>query len=119
MTEHQHALAQALARCTFSPGTTAKRFVRWASSQPIERELSDKAAAFLERLGHSYRRQLGRCMAERCDICTRPNATARRCPTCGAAPGKPCRAKGKATKRLMARDARLVHAARLDPGRAA
>jgi hypothetical protein len=69
VTARQYELAQALARCTFSPGTTAKRFARWVSEQPADRELSAKAAAFLERLGHSYRRQLGRCMAENCEVC--------------------------------------------------
>jgi hypothetical protein len=69
VTEQQYALAQALGRCSFSPGTTAKRFALWAARQPRERELSDKAAAFLERLGHSYRRQLGRCMASACEVC--------------------------------------------------
>ena len=67
MTAHQHELAQALARCTFTPGSTEKRFVRWAAKQPRERELSAKSIAFLERLAHSY--QLGRCMAENCPTC--------------------------------------------------
>lgn len=107
MTEHQHALAQALARCTFSPGTTAKRFVRWVSEQPADRELTSKAATFLERLGHGYRRQLGRCMAENCSACT---VTKRPCPACGAKAGKPCRSKGK----RLARTAQIVHAARLE-----
>ena len=71
MTARQYALAQALARCTFTPGSTPKRFVRWAASQPRERELSDKAAAFLDRLGHQYRRQLGSCMSEHCERCHR------------------------------------------------
>ena len=109
MTDHQYELARALARCSFSPGTTVKRFVRWASEQPRERDLTDKAAAFLERLGHSYRKQLGRCMAESCDAC---NATARPCPSCGAPAGKLCRTKGRGSKRV--RGSGLVHAARLE-----
>ena len=72
MTAHQAELALALERCTFSPGSTPKRFVRWAASiarTDPARGLSPKAAAFLELLAHSYRRQLGRCMAERCEKC--------------------------------------------------
>jgi hypothetical protein len=111
LTERQHSIVQALARCTFTPGSTVKRFVRWATEQPVEHEFSDRAAAFLERLAHQYRRQLGSCMAESCDVCA-PSlaATARACPACGAMAGKPCRSKGKGWK---ARDPRLVHAARL------
>lgn len=72
MTAQQLAIAAALGRCTFSPGTAAKRFARWAADKAANEpayELSAKAAAFLERLAHSYRRQLGRCMAESCTKC--------------------------------------------------
>lgn len=66
--------ALALERCTFSPGSTPKRFVRWVAGiarQEPNRELSARAAGFLERLAHSYRRQLGRCMATSCSTCPR------------------------------------------------
>jgi hypothetical protein len=69
VTVRQYALAQALARCKFTPGSTEKRFVSWAAAQPRGRELSAKAAAFLEKLGHSYRRQLGACLSDRCEVC--------------------------------------------------
>lgn len=69
MTARQYQLAQALSRCSFSPGTAVKRFVRWAFDLPKEHVLSDKAAAWLDVLGHSYRRQLGKCMSEKCAVC--------------------------------------------------
>ena len=108
MTDHQYELAQALARCTFTPGSTEKRFVRWASAQPVARRLSERASAFLERLAHSYRRQIGRCMAESCAICGRA------CPACGAKRGQACNLKGREAKPLLSRDKKLVHAARLE-----
>lgn len=111
MTDHQHELAQALARCTLPAGSTPKRFVRWASTLPEGYALSPRAAAFLEKLAHAYRRQLGRCMAESCAACAPAlKATERPCPACGAPAGKPCRKKSKTRKQF---DPRVVHAARL------
>lgn len=72
MTDVQLEQARALGRCAFTPGSAAKRFARWAADlarvQP-DRELTPKAAAFLDRLAHSYRRQIGRCMAIGCTRC--------------------------------------------------
>jgi hypothetical protein len=72
MTELQIAQARALAKCKFSPGSTEKRFVAWASwnaQNHPEFEISAKASAFLSRLAHSYRKQFGRCMARSCAKC--------------------------------------------------
>ncbi|HEY1814926.1 MAG TPA: hypothetical protein VGG74_21410 [Kofleriaceae bacterium] len=72
MTETQLAQARALERCKFSPGSTEKRFVRFAAfnaSNHPEFELSPKAATFLNELAHSYRKQIGRCMATECAKC--------------------------------------------------
>jgi hypothetical protein len=74
MTEAQLAQVLALEQCRFSPATTVKRFVRWAADVAHAapgRELSPQAASFLNRLAHSYRRQLGRCMAVDCPKCPR------------------------------------------------
>lgn len=65
-------LVDALDRCTFTPGSPPKRFVRWAASTPSDYKFSEKALAWLQRLAHAYRRQLGRCMATTCPECTAP-----------------------------------------------
>ena len=73
MTETQIAQALALGRCKFSPGSAAKRFVAWVvgrANQDEEQptELSAKAVAMLDRLAHSYRKQIGRCMSTECEL---------------------------------------------------
>lgn len=50
----------ALGRCTFQPASYDKRFVRSMESKQVGEELSPKQAAFLDKLTHRYRRQLGR-----------------------------------------------------------
>ena len=72
------AQALALAKCRFSPGSTAKRFIAWAAEQAryqmqtpsIDVAISAKAMRFLNRLAHSYRNQIGECMAVGCEACT-------------------------------------------------
>jgi hypothetical protein len=58
MTPEQQRLVKALNGCTMLPGSAEKRFVR--SLEGHEAELSEKQAAWLERLRYRYRRQLGR-----------------------------------------------------------
>ena len=73
MTDVQISQAIALGRCTFSPGSTAKRFVAQMAGYALKRptyEMSDKASAFLDRLAHQYRKQLGRCMSVACMACS-------------------------------------------------
>jgi hypothetical protein len=89
MTEVELTQITALAKCTFSPGSTAKAFIRrLASYADVKaeditdriiadatrkytdaRELSDKERAFLDRLAHQYRKQLGKCMSVACIVC--------------------------------------------------
>lgn len=70
MTPQQIVQIEALSRCRFSPGSAEKRFVRDMFARERTYELSEKQHAFLNRLAHSYRRQLGRCMAIDC-ACSR------------------------------------------------
>lgn len=62
MTPAQIEAAIALEKCTFLPGSYEKKFARGmaaiATSEP-GRELTDKQLAYLEKLLHRYRRQLG------------------------------------------------------------
>lgn len=69
MTSLELAQRDALARCKFSPGTTAKRFVRQMSELDAAATITTKQSAFLDKLAHSYRRQIGRCMAANCVEC--------------------------------------------------
>jgi len=75
MTDVELAQALALGACKFTPGSTAKRFVAqmagYARSNPSY-EMSSKAAAFLDRLAHQYRKQIGRCMSVVCATCQPP-----------------------------------------------
>lgn len=67
MTEDQITKAQALSRCTFQPGSNAKRFVRdmarLANDNP-DQELTERQRKYLDDLFHSYRRQIGRAYLE-------------------------------------------------------
>ena len=58
MTESQFDLIQRLSKCTFSPASFDKRFMRDISSYAIGMNLSAKQAAYLEILHYRYRRQL-------------------------------------------------------------
>lgn len=69
MTDVELEQIAALAKCSFSPGSTAKAFVRKLVEMPDTYELSDKQTAFLDNLAHQYRKQLGRCMAIACLAC--------------------------------------------------
>lgn len=75
MTSAEIAQALALGACKFTPGSTAKRFVAqmagYATSRP-DYEISPKGTAFLDRLAHQYREQIGRCMSVACVTCTLP-----------------------------------------------
>lgn len=75
MTDVELTQAAALARCSFSPGSTVKRFVGWAAglatSEPT-RVLTPQATAFLDRLAHQYRKQIGKCMSVACTTCPPP-----------------------------------------------
>ncbi len=51
-------LIQELARCSMSPGTASKRFVRDMASRSAEYELSERAEAYAWRIAFHYRRQL-------------------------------------------------------------
>lgn len=97
MTDVEIAQISALARCTFSPGSSAKSFViRLAGYAAVDasaltdpairdsvnvrrftnaRELSEKETAFLDKLAHQYRKQLGKCMSVACMACLPPAPT--------------------------------------------
>lgn len=72
MTDVELAQALALGRCTFSPGSTTKRFAAWAADMARrnpQRPMTEKGAALLDKLAHQYREQLGRCMSAACTKC--------------------------------------------------
>jgi hypothetical protein len=76
VTDIELAQLAALANCRFSPGSSAKSFVRRLSAilaQPQSvidvRELSDKESRFLDSLAHQYRKQVGKCLAADCEVC--------------------------------------------------
>jgi hypothetical protein len=58
MTETDYTIIQALARCSFQPGSWTKRFVRDLASKPVEFVLSEKQQAALHRTAWHYRKQL-------------------------------------------------------------
>lgn len=62
MDTEQKQKIQALNRCTFLPASYPKRFVRdiysMSQSEP-DKELSEKQAAYLDKLYYMYRRQIG------------------------------------------------------------
>lgn len=74
MTDVEIAQVTALARCRFSPGSSAKSFVGRLAIREPSRELSPKESAFLDRLAHQYRKQIGRCMSIACIACHQPPA---------------------------------------------
>lgn len=58
MTRGQQRKLKALAKCTFRPASFDKRFVRDLNSLPPTHKLSGKQAAYLDKIYHSYRRQI-------------------------------------------------------------
>lgn len=60
MTDLDYRTIQALARCSFQPGSWPKRFVRDLATYPPERELSEKQQAALARIAWLFRKQLAR-----------------------------------------------------------
>lgn len=58
MTSRQKAIIRDLNRCTFLPGSYEKRFVRDMATKPDDYELSEKQAAFLDKVHHRYREQI-------------------------------------------------------------
>lgn len=60
MEQYQRDMINELRACTFLPGSYQKRFVRDMSTKPDDYELSEKQAAFLEKLHYMYREQIGR-----------------------------------------------------------
>jgi hypothetical protein len=59
MTEQQQQWIAELSRCSFYPGSYDKRFVRDLESYSPDKELTEKQAAFLEKLAWRYRKQRG------------------------------------------------------------
>ena len=58
MTEDEIQIAEALARCSFLPGSGPKRFVRQMADRDRSRPLSDRQRAYLWAIAWSWRRQL-------------------------------------------------------------
>lgn len=60
MTSEQRAKVKDLIRCTFLPGSYQKRFVQDLHARlEDDTPLSEKQAAYLDKLHHMYRRQIG------------------------------------------------------------
>lgn len=65
MTDEQRKMVDELAGCTFIPGSYQKRFVRDMISR-LDKDLTEKQAAFLAKLRVKYRRQIDKtCNANR------------------------------------------------------
>lgn len=60
MTDADYRTIQALAHCSFYPGSWVKRFVRDLSTYPREKELTEKQALALAKVAWHYRKQLAR-----------------------------------------------------------
>jgi hypothetical protein len=61
MTDHQRAVAEALSRCSFLPGSHDKRFARdmgASARQTPTPDLTERQATHLDRLAFKYRRQM-------------------------------------------------------------
>ena len=57
MTDEQRKMVDELAGCTFIPGSYHKRFVRDMITR-LDKDLTEKQAAFLVKLRVKYRRQI-------------------------------------------------------------
>ena len=61
MTPEQRAKVQQLIRCTFLPGSYQKRFVQDLHARlEDDTPLTEKQAAYLDKLHHMYRKQIER-----------------------------------------------------------
>ena len=58
MTPHEIELAQALAACTYLPGTPQKRFARDLAAGDPNRELTERQRHYMEILAWRMRRQM-------------------------------------------------------------
>ena len=65
MNEQQRKKVNELNRCTFLPGSYAKRFVRDMHSTPDDQELTVKQAYYLDKLYYNYRGQITRNVMNR------------------------------------------------------
>lgn len=84
MTDLERTQADSLSGCTFLPGSWDKRFVRdmaaIARDRPTQ-SITEKQAAWLDELGHRYRKQLNRCLAkEPCALCQNERAGKKKMP---------------------------------------
>jgi hypothetical protein len=60
MTPDEIRIAEALAGCSFCPGTSQKRFVRQMAARDRSRPLTERQRAYLWAIAWSWRRQLSR-----------------------------------------------------------
>ena len=58
MTPDEIHIAEALARCSFVPGSSPKRFARQMDARDRSRPLTDRQRAYLWAIAWSWRRQL-------------------------------------------------------------
>jgi hypothetical protein len=58
VTERECLQVQCLCRCTFAPGSYAKRFVHDLATKSADYELSDKQERYLDKLYYMYRNQI-------------------------------------------------------------
>lgn len=58
MTEDEITIAEALAGCTFLPGSSQKRFVRQTAARDRSKPLTERQRAYLWAIAWSWRRQL-------------------------------------------------------------
>lgn len=64
MTPHEILIVEALARCSFCPGTSQKRFVRQMNGRDRANPLTERQSAFLWAIAWSWRRQLPRTLVD-------------------------------------------------------
>jgi len=64
MTPGEVRIVEALAGCSFVPGSSPKRFVRQLAGRDRAKSLSDRQRAYLWAIAWSWRRQLPRDLVE-------------------------------------------------------
>jgi hypothetical protein len=64
MTPDEIRIAEALAGCSFCPGSSQKRFVRQMACRVSRHPLTDRQRAHLWAVAWSWRRQLPRCLVD-------------------------------------------------------
>ena len=64
MTPDEIQIAEALAGCSFAPGTTPKRFVRQMAVRDRQKPLTERQRAYLWAIAWSWHRQLPRDLVE-------------------------------------------------------